>query len=190
MIKLSKESIFYSAQIVIKHFKSEYEVIDEIVRIFNFKHMLMVIDSVTKDSPIYELIDEHELLHKEKNIATDDEEIAVVIPNYLIDKVLKIVIDTDDFPEYIFIYELTNLDNGLLCDNCSYKDLLFERIISVYIEIALDEDEMTVFLNKNLIDIDEVYGKIKLYIKNKNNKEYQNIKRIIKNKIFGRKNRS
>lgn len=159
MIRFSKILFLNPARIGISGVKCSYDNIIKIANIFDWKCIVLTIDSVTEESPLLKFIKNHKLKYSVKKRSTNYMEISVVVPHDLFNCVLEEAISED--PENIFVFNLLDCTNWDIHLQCSFEDLVATGITNAFISISLDENALLISVNKFLIQPQKLYRKIK-----------------------------
>ena len=159
MIKISKNFLFNPAQIRVTGIKCNFKNIVKIASIFDYKWIVVTIDSLTENSLLLALIKDQGLKYFLKQHSANYIEVSVVIPYSLFEDVLEKAINED--PENIFVFNLLDPINLDIHLQHSFEELVATGITNVFISISLDENALLISANKSLIQPQELYRKIK-----------------------------
>lgn len=159
MIRFSKNFLFNPAEILIFGLNCDFNNISKIFNIFNCKWIVVTIDSIIEGSLLLTLIEEQGLKYFIKSRLAGYMEISVVIPYHLFEDFLNKAINED--PENIFVYNLLDYKNSVMCLQHSHEKLVTTGVIDVFISISLDKGALLISMNKYLIPPRGVYKKLK-----------------------------
>ena len=159
MIKFTKNLLLNPAEIRISGIRCSFNNIVKISTVFDFKWIAVTIDSVTEESSLLEFVKDQGLKYFAKPRSAGYVELSVVVPYLLFDIFLDKAIK--EYPENIFVFNLLDPANDVLCLQQSFKELVTTGITDVFISIALDENALLICVNKSLIIPQEVFKRLK-----------------------------
>lgn len=159
MIRFSKNLFLNPARIWIDNVKCSYDNIIKIVSIFEWKWIVLTVDSVTEESSLLKFVKNQKLEYFVKHSSTDYIEISVMVPHDLFDCILEKAISED--PENIFVFNLLERSNRDIHLQCSFEDPVASGIANVFISISFDESALLISMNKFLIQPQKLYREIK-----------------------------
>ena len=159
MIRILKYLWINPAQIYIDGIKCSFKNISKITNIFNYKWIALLIDSLTKDSPLLAFIKNQGLKYSLNQHSPEYIEVSVFIPYSLFEDVLEKAID--EYPENIFILNLFESENWDTHLRLPFKKLATAGVSDLAISISLDENSLLISVNKSLIEPRNIYREIK-----------------------------
>ncbi len=159
MIKFTNSFIFNPEEIWISGIKCSFNNIMKVSAVFDFKWIAVTIDSVKEGSSLLTLMEDQGLKYFAKPRSAGYVELSVVVPYLLFDIFLDKAIK--EYPENIFVFNLLDPANDVLCLQQSFKELVTTGITDVFISIALDENALLICMNKSLILPQEVFKRLK-----------------------------
>lgn len=159
MIRFSKNLFLNPARIWIDNVKCSYDNIIKIVSIFEWKWIVLTVDSVTEESSLLKFVKNQKLEYFVKHSSTDYIEISVMVPHDLFDCILEKAISED--PENIFVFNLLDPASSVICLQRSFEELVTKGITDVFISISLDENALLICMNKSLILPRELFKRLK-----------------------------
>ena len=159
MIKFSKKLLFNPAEIRISGIECSFNNIVKIVTVFDCKWIVITIDSVTEGSSLLTLVKDRGMKYFTRPRSGDYVEMSAIVPYSLFEDFLDKAIKED--PENIFVYNLLDLANSVMCLQCSFEELVVTGITDVIISISLDENALLIYVNKSLLLPQEVFKTIK-----------------------------
>ena len=159
MIKFAKNFFSNPAEIRISGINCNLNNIVKIVTAFDCKWIVVTIDSVTEESSLLTLMKDQGLKYFARTRSADYVEISAVIPYPLFEDFLDKAIKEE--PENIFVFNLLDSANSIMCLQRSFEELVATGITDVFISIALDENALLICVNKFLLPPQEVFKKIK-----------------------------
>lgn len=159
MIRFSKILFTNPAQISVSGIKCNYDNIIKIVNIFDYKYISLTIDSVTEKSSLLTFITDQYIKYFVKQHTAKYMEISMVVPCTLFSLILEKVILED--PENIIIFNLLDPLSWNRQLHCPFEKLVAAGITDMFISISLDENALSISLNKSLLPPREVYRKIR-----------------------------
>lgn len=159
MINISKKLLLNPTQIRISGVKCNFKNITKVVNIFNYKWIVMTIDSLMRDSSLLSLINDQGLKYTLKQRSDNYLEVSVIVPYSILGDILKRAISED--PENIFIVNFLNPTNGYIYLQHTFEELVVTGVANVFISISLDENAILILSNKYLVQPRELYRKIK-----------------------------
>ena len=159
MIRFSRNFFFNPAQIFIFGIKCTFNNIVKICDVFDYKWIVVTIDSVKKGSSLFTFIKTNELKYFERQCLDDYVEISVVIPCTLFEFFLERAINED--PENIFVINILDYTNIVMCLEHSFEELIIMGISDIFISICFDENGLLICVNKYSISPKIVFNKIK-----------------------------
>lgn len=159
MIKFSKNLLLNPAEIRISGIKCNFNNIVKISTVFDFKWMVVTIDSVKEESSLLALVKDQGLKYFTRPRTAGYVEISAVVPCPLFEDFLDKVIKED--PENIFVFNLLDPVNSIVCLQRSFEELVATGITDVFISISLDENALLICVNKSLLLPWEVFKRIK-----------------------------
>jgi len=160
VIKFSKKLLFNPAEIRISGIKCSFNNIVKISTVFDFKWIVMTIDSVKEESSFLSLVKDQGLKYFARYHSTGYVEISAVVPYPLFEDFLDKAIEEN--PENIFVFNLLDHANGVVYLQRSVEELVAAGITDVFISISLDENALLICLNKSLLMPREVFKQIKV----------------------------
>lgn len=159
MIKFSTNLLLNPAEIRISGIKCSFNNIVKISTVFEFKWIVVTIDSVKKGSSFLTLVKDQGLKSFERPRSAGYVEISAVVPYLLfedfLDKAMK------ENPENIFVFNLLERSNRDIHLQCSFEDPVASGIANVFISISFDESALLISMNKFLIQPQKLYREIK-----------------------------
>lgn len=159
MIKLTKLFMINPAQIQITGVKCNYFNIKSIISVFEWKLIVLTVDSVKKEGAFYKFIKRKELKHYIKPSSKDEVEITVIVPIDLLLSVLDEVVN--EYPENIFISNIfTDTDIDMLFQS-PFENLVIKGYSDFSILLSLDEKSVLILMNKLLISPKDAFNKLK-----------------------------
>ena len=159
MIRISKQFLLNPAYIWISGIKCTASNITRLINLFNFKWIVMTIDSVPNDCLLLAYIKNQGLTFFVKQRAENHCEVSMVLPDSLFESVLEKAINED--PENIFMINLLDPLNEDIILHHSYEQLTTNGTANVYISISFDENALSISLNKVLTQPQKLYRRIK-----------------------------
>lgn len=161
MIKFSKNFLLNPAEIRISGIKCSFNNIVKIFTMFEFKCVLVTIDSVTEGSSLLTLVKDQGLKYLERPSSAGYIEISAVVPYLLFEDFLYKAIKEN--PENIFVFNLLDpaSRSSVKYLQRSYEELMTKRITDVFISISLDENALLICMNKSLILPRELFKRLK-----------------------------
>ena len=159
MIKFAKNLLFNPAEIRISGIKCSFNNIVKISSVFDFKWIVVTIDSVAERSTLLTLVKDEGLTYFAKASSGGYMEISVVVPYHLSEDFLDKAINEN--PENIFILNLLDPANSIMCLQQSFKELVTSGITDAFISISLDENSLLICVNKSLIPPRNLFEKLK-----------------------------
>lgn len=159
MIKISKNLLLNPAQIWVSGIKRNFKNIVKIANILDCKWIVVTIDSLTKDSSLLVLVKKQGLKCFLKKHSANYIEVSVIIPYFLFEDLLEKAISED--PENIFVFNLLDPTKWDIHLQYSFEELVATGITNVFISISLDENALLIYVNKSLIQPQELYRNIK-----------------------------
>ena len=159
MIKLSKLLFLNPARIWISDIKCNTNNLSKIASVFEFKWIVVTIDSLKEDSSLLTSIKLQGLECWIRHRSADYVEISAIIPYPLFENFLDKAINED--PENIFIFNLLDPINNVMCLQRSFERLVATGIADVFMSISLDENALLICMNKFLCSPQKVFRKIK-----------------------------
>ena len=159
MIKFTKNLLFNPAEICITGIRCNFNNIAKISTIFDFKWTEVTIDSVEEGSSLLEFVKVKGLKYFIRHHSSGNIEMSVVVPYPLFEVFLDKAIKEN--PENIFVFNLLDPANDVLCLQRSFKELVTTGITDVFISISLDENALLICMNKSLILPQEVFKRLK-----------------------------
>lgn len=160
MIRFSKLFCVNPSKIWISGVKCGVENIAKIVGVFDYRALVLTIDSVHSNSHFVTWIKNQALNYVVSHSSGSYLEVSVVIPNSFLEVVLEKAINED--PENIFIFNSFDSVNSLMYIHHSYEELVSKGFTDVFISFSLDENALMICVNKNSLQPKEVLRKIKL----------------------------
>lgn len=165
MIKLTKLFMINPAQIQITGIKCNYFNIKSLISVFDWKLMVLTVDSVKKESEFYKFIKSKKLKHSVKSSSNDDVEITVIISLDTLLIVLEELIN--EYPENIFISNIfTDTDINMFFQS-SFENLVIKGYSDFSILLSLDENSALIIMNKLLSSPKDAFEKLKVMKFNK-----------------------
>lgn len=159
MIKLTKLFMINPAQIQITGVKCNYFNIKSIISVFEWKLIVLTVDSVKKEGAFYEFIKRKELKHYIKPSSKDEVEITVIVTIDLLLCALDELVN--EYPENIFISNIfTDTDIDMLFQS-SFENLVIKGYSDFSILLSLDEKSVLILMNKLLISPKDAFNKLK-----------------------------
>lgn len=159
MIKFSTNLLLNPAEIRISGIKCSFNNIVKISTVFEFKWIVVTIDSVKKGSSFLTLVKDQGLKSFERPRSAGYVEISAVVPYLLfedfLDKAMK------ENPENIFVFNLLDPASSVICLQRSFEELVTKGITDVFISISLDENALLICMNKSLILPRELFKRLK-----------------------------
>ena len=119
----------------------------------------MTIDSVTEGSLLLTSVKEQGLKYFARPRSAGYVEISAVVPYNLFEDFLDKAIKEN--PENIFLLNLLDPSNSVICLQRSFEELVIAGITDVFISISLDENALLICMNKSLILPQESFKKLK-----------------------------
>lgn len=159
MIRFSKILFTNPAHICVSGIKCSHDNIIKMVNIFDHKYILLTVDSVTEESSLLTFIKSQSVKYSVKQHTAEYMEISVVVPCDLFSLILEKAILED--PENIFIFNLLDPLSWNRQLHCSFEKLVATGTTDMFISISLDENALSISLNKSLLRPREVYRKIR-----------------------------
>lgn len=159
MIKISKNLLFNPIQIRISGVKCNSRNITKVVNVFNYKRVMVTIDSLTKDSSLLSLIKKKGLEYFVNRQSVNYVELSVIVPYFLFEDILGDAIS--EKPENIFILHLLDQSNEDVYPQYSFENLVINGIANMFISISFDENALLILANKYLLQPQDIYRKIK-----------------------------
>lgn len=159
MIKYSKNLFMNPAQIGISGINCSYNNVIKVVSIFEYKQIVLTIDSVTEESSLLIFIKKQGLKHTVKKSSINYIEISVVVPYKLFNIVLDKAISEN--PENIFMFNLMNPENWNEQLLYPFEKLVATGITNMFISVSFDENSMLISMHESLLLPREVYKKLK-----------------------------
>ena len=159
MIKFSKNLLLNPAEIRISGIKCSFNNIVKISTVFEFKWIVVTIDSVTEGSSLLTLVKDQGLKYFERPRSAGYVEISAVVPYLLFEDFLDKAIKEN--PENIFVFNLLDPASSVICLQRSFEELVTKGITDVFISISLDENALLICMNKSLILPQELFKRLK-----------------------------
>ena len=159
MIKFSKNLLLNPAEIRISGIKCSFNNIVKISNVFEFKWIVVTIDSVTEGSSLLTLVKDQRLKYFERPRSAGYVEISAVVPYLLFEDFLDKAIKEN--PENIFVFNLLDPASSVICLQRSFEELVTKGITDVFISISLDENALLICMNKSLILPQELFKRLK-----------------------------
>lgn len=159
MIKFSKNLLLNPAEIRISGIKCSFNNIVKISTVFDFKWIVVTIDSVKEESSLLTLVKDQGLKYFARSRSAGYVEISAVVPYPLFEDFWDKAIKED--PENIFVFNLLDPANSVVCLQRSFEELVATGITDVFISISLDENALLICVNKSLLLPREVFKRIK-----------------------------
>lgn len=159
MIKFSKNLLLNPAEIRISGIKCSFNNIVKISTVFEFKWIVVTIDSVTEGSSLLTLVKDQGLKYFERPRSAGYVEISAVVPYLLFEDFLDKAIKEN--PENIFVFNLLDPASSVICLQRSFEELVTKGITDVFISISLDENALLICMNKSLIPPQELFKRLK-----------------------------
>ena len=159
MIRISKILFINPAQIWISGIECCYDNIIKITDIFDFKYIVLGIDSLAEDSSLLKFLKEEDLKYCIIKKDSAYFEMLVEVPYNLFKCILRKVVDED--PENIFVLNLFDHANWVDLLHRSFEGLVAKGIANLFISIGRDERGILVSFNKDLLFCREAYKKIR-----------------------------
>ena len=159
MIKFSKNLLLNPAEIRISGIKCSFNNIVKISNVFEFKWIVVTIDSVTEGSSLLTLVKDQRLKYFERPRSAGYVEISAVVPYLLFEDFLDKAIKEN--PENIFVFNLLDPASSVICLQRSFEELVTKGITDVFISISLDENALLISMNKSLLLPREMFKRIK-----------------------------
>lgn len=159
MIKFSKNLLLNPAEIRISGIKCSFNNIVKISTVFEFKWIVVTIDSVKEESSLLTLVKDQGLKYFERPRSAGYVEISAVIPYLLFEDFLDKAIKEN--PENIFVFNLLDPASSVMCLQRSFEELVTKGIADVFISISLDENALLICMNKSLILPQELFKRLK-----------------------------
>ena len=126
---------------------------------FEFKWIVVTIDSVTEGSSLLTLVKDQGLKYFERPRSAGYVEISAVVPYLLFEDFLDKAIKEN--PENIFVFNLLDPASSVICLQRSFEELVTKGITDVFISISLDENALLICMNKSLIPPQELFKRLK-----------------------------
>ena len=126
---------------------------------FEFKWIVVTIDSVTEGSSLLTLVKDQRLKYFERPRSAGYVEISAVVPYLLFEDFLDKAIKEN--PENIFVFNLLDPASSVICLQRSFEELVTKGITDVFISISLDENALLICMNKSLILPQELFKRLK-----------------------------
>ena len=159
MIKLTKLFMINPSQIQITGVKCNYFNIKSIISVFEWKLIVLTVDSVKREGAFYEFIKSKELKHYIKPSSKDEVEITVIVTIDLLLCALDELVN--EYPENIFISNIfTDTDIDMLFQS-SFENLVIKGYSDFSILLSLDEKSVLILMNKLLISPKDAFNKLK-----------------------------
>lgn len=159
MIKFTKNLLFNPAKIWISGINCSFNNIVKIFTVFDFKWIVVTVDSVTEVSPLLTLVKDQGLKYFARPCSDGYVEISVVVPYPLFENFLDKAIKEN--PENIFVFNLLDPENSAMCLRWPFEKLVTTGITDVFISISLDENAVLICVNKSLILPKELFKRLK-----------------------------
>ena len=159
MIKFAKNFLFNPADIRISGIKCRFNNIVKIFAVFDFKCIVVTIDSVTEGSSLLTLVKNQGLKCFTRLRSAGYVEISVVVPYPLFEDFLDKAIREN--PENIFVFNLLDPANSVMCMRQPSEELVAKGIADAFISISLDENALLICVNKSLILPQELFKRLK-----------------------------
>jgi len=164
-IKISKIILQRNVDITIDGINCTFENIKKVIDIFNIKHIILTIDSLSKSSSVFLVLNDLGLNYILSSNNSEIVEATVLVPSELIYLVLEEAIKED--PENLFISNLIDIE--------IWKDLFTESpqtlLESGYsdLTVIVSRDRQSIFLSfiKTRYNFNDVLNKIKEIYHNK-----------------------
>jgi len=159
VIKFTKNLLLNPAEIRISGIKCSFNNIVKIASVFDFKWLVVTIDSVTEGSPLLTLVKDQGLKYFARTCSAGYVEISVVVPYPLFEIFLDNAMKEN--PENIFVFNLLDPANSVMCLQRSFEELVTTGITDVFISISFDENALLICVNKFLILPQELFKRLK-----------------------------
>ena len=140
MIKFSKNFLLNPAEIRISGVKCSFKNIVKISTVFEFKRIVVTIDSVTEGSSLLTLVKDQGLKYIKRPCSAGYVEISAVVPYLLFEDFLDKAIKEN--PENIFVFNLLDPASSVICLQRSFEELVTKGITDVFISFSLDENAL------------------------------------------------
>ncbi len=155
VVKFTKNFLFNPAEIRISGIKCSFDNIVKISTVFAFKWIVVTIDSVTEESSLLTLVKDQRLQYFVRPRSAGYVEISAVVPYPLFEEFLGKAIKEN--PENIFVFNLLDPVNSVMCLQQSFEELVTAGIADVCISVSLDENALLICMNKSLLSPQELF---------------------------------
>lgn len=159
MIRLSKLFFTNPAKIWICGAKCNLNNIIKISGLFEYKWVVMTIDSISKESSLFVFIRDHGFEYYIKQSSVNYIEVSVALPYSLLEIFLEKVLCEE--PENIFILNLLKPVAMDILNQQNFEKFVVSGVADVFTAFNLDNNTMSISVNKHLIKTKEVYKQIK-----------------------------
>lgn len=159
MIKFTKNLLLNPAEIRISGIRCSFNNIVKISTVFDLKWIGATIDSVAEGSSLLKFVKDQGLEYFARPHSSGYAEISVVVPYHLFEEFLYKAIKEN--PENIFMFNLFDPANSVMCSRQSFEELVATGIADVFISISLDENALRICVNKSLIPPQAVFKRLK-----------------------------
>ena len=159
MIRFSKQLWLNPAKIWVSGIRCSFNNIVKISSVFDFKWIVVTIDSVTEGSLLLTFVEDQGLKYFARPCSAGYVEISAVVPYPLFEDFLDKAIKEN--PENIFVVNLIDPANSVMCLQRSFEELVTTGITDVFISISLDENALLICVNKSLIIPRKVFMRLK-----------------------------
>lgn len=123
MIKFTKNLLLNPAVIRISGIRCSFNNIVKISSVFDFKWIVVTIDSVTEGSSLLEFVKDQELKYFASPRSSGYAEISAVVPCPLFEDFLDKAIKEN--PENIFVFNLLDPASSVICLQQSFEEKVF-----------------------------------------------------------------
>lgn len=159
MISFSKMLFFKLSQIRISGIDCNYSNLSKIIDVFDMEHIIITIDSVTEESMLLKYVREQPFEYYLNKTSNGYMEVSIVTSKAIFNTVLEISLNED--PENVFLSNLIDHDNHKYQFRYPQEEIVSKGITDMTISISLDENEILIYLNKELLHPKTIYKKLK-----------------------------
>lgn len=136
-----------------------YENISRVLSFFYFNKVFLTVDSLKKNSSVFEILDSLQLEYKCTNVNAIVKEVSVKISEQMMDIVLKTVIENE--PENIFINNCSDLVDFQQYVNTTLLKMLKNGLSDVVVIIACDKRNIYLSFDKDKYECKKIKKQLK-----------------------------
>lgn len=159
MIKFSKNYLLNPAEIRISNIKCSFNNIVKILTVFDFKWIVVTIDSIPEESSLLAWVKNQGLKYIARRRAADYVEISAVVPYPLFEDFLDKSIKED--PENMMVFNLLDSAYSVVDLQRSFGELVITGATDVFLSISFDENALLICVNKSVFLPENIIKRIK-----------------------------